>query len=113
MTLPLQGIRVIEFCNVAAGPFCGMLLADMGADVIGSTTLRATNQVALKAFMEAEFAKHTAEELLAKFRAAGVPCAPINTYSKALDDEQVKHMEWAALGEHNAEVFGAARQAAQ
>ena len=32
--LPLQGVRVIEFCNVAAGPFCGMLLADMGADVI-------------------------------------------------------------------------------
>src|SRR5258706_5200161 len=34
MNLPLQGIRVIEFCNVAAGPFCGLLLADMGADVI-------------------------------------------------------------------------------
>jgi len=32
--LPLQGVRVIEFCNVAAGPFCGMLLADMGADLI-------------------------------------------------------------------------------
>lgn len=32
--LPLQGIKVIEFCQVAAGPFCGMLLADMGADVI-------------------------------------------------------------------------------
>lgn len=31
---PLAGITVIEFCSVAAGPFCGMLLADMGARVI-------------------------------------------------------------------------------
>jgi crotonobetainyl-CoA:carnitine CoA-transferase CaiB-like acyl-CoA transferase len=34
MISPLHGVRVIEFCHVAAGPFCGMLLADMGADVI-------------------------------------------------------------------------------
>jgi len=32
--LPLQGVRVIEFCQVLAGPFAGCLLADMGADVI-------------------------------------------------------------------------------
>jgi crotonobetainyl-CoA:carnitine CoA-transferase CaiB-like acyl-CoA transferase len=32
--LPLSDVKVIEFCQVAAGPFCGMLLADMGADVI-------------------------------------------------------------------------------
>ena len=33
-SLPLSGIRVIEFCHVAAGPFCGMVLGDIGADVI-------------------------------------------------------------------------------
>ena len=31
---PLEGVRVVEFCHVAAGPFCGMLLADYGADVV-------------------------------------------------------------------------------
>ncbi|HMN20416.1 MAG TPA: CoA transferase [Ottowia sp.] len=33
-SLPLTGVRVIEFCSTAAGPFSAMLLADMGADVI-------------------------------------------------------------------------------
>ncbi len=32
--LPLAGLKVVEFCSVAAGPFCGMLLADMGAEVL-------------------------------------------------------------------------------
>ena len=31
---PLSGVKVVEFCTTAAGPFCAMLLADMGADVI-------------------------------------------------------------------------------
>ncbi len=31
---PLSGIKVIEFCQMLAGPFCGCLLADMGAEVI-------------------------------------------------------------------------------
>lgn len=33
-TQPLTGYRVIECAQLIAGPFCGMLLADMGADVI-------------------------------------------------------------------------------
>lgn len=31
---PLQGLRVLEFAGLGAAPFCAMLLADMGADVI-------------------------------------------------------------------------------
>lgn len=31
---PLQGIKVVEFTNILSGPFCGMLLSDMGAEVI-------------------------------------------------------------------------------
>ncbi len=33
-TLPLEGIRVIEFSHMIMGPSCGLILADLGAEVI-------------------------------------------------------------------------------
>jgi alpha-methylacyl-CoA racemase len=31
---PLAGLRVVEFAGIGPGPFCGMMLADMGAEVV-------------------------------------------------------------------------------
>ena len=33
-TLPLAGLRVVEFTHMVMGPTCGMILADLGAEVI-------------------------------------------------------------------------------
>ena len=31
---PLKGVKIVEFAGIGPGPFCGMLLSDLGADVI-------------------------------------------------------------------------------
>src|SRR6185437_16250042 len=31
---PLTSLKIIEFAGIGPGPFCGMLLSDLGADVI-------------------------------------------------------------------------------
>ena len=31
---PLQGFRVVELASIGPGPFCGMMLSDMGAEVV-------------------------------------------------------------------------------
>ena len=34
MSGPLAGCKVIELAHIMAGPVCGLMLADMGADVV-------------------------------------------------------------------------------
>ena len=31
---PLNGVRILEFNGIGPGPFCGMLLSDLGADIL-------------------------------------------------------------------------------
>lgn len=48
---PLAGLRVIEFAGIGPGPFCGMLMADMGADVIVIERAGATQSVGAGGFL--------------------------------------------------------------
>ena len=41
---PLKGIKVIEFSALGPGPFCGMVLADLGAEVIVIDRLESAGQ---------------------------------------------------------------------
>jgi formyl-CoA transferase len=59
-----------------------------------SPTLRAAHQDELLVILEEVFSKAVTAVWLERFRSAGVPCAPINTYSQVLQDPQVEHMGW-------------------
>ena len=47
--LPLDGIRVVEFAHMVMGPSCGLVLADLGAEVIKVEPLEGDNTRRLEA----------------------------------------------------------------
>ena len=53
---PLDGIRVVEFGNLVAAPYCGMLLADLGAEVIKIEPLTGDLSRAIGPFIDGESA---------------------------------------------------------
>ncbi|MCZ7620615.1 MAG: CoA transferase [Myxococcota bacterium] len=44
MAGPLEGIRIVEIAGIGPGPFCGMLLADLGAEVLRVDRTEAARQ---------------------------------------------------------------------
>ena len=40
---PLAGMRIVEMAGIGPAPFCGMLLADLGADVVRVDRLAAAD----------------------------------------------------------------------
>src|SRR5262245_20074467 len=47
--LPLEGIRVVEFAHMVMGPSCGLVLADLGADVVKVEPIEGDNTRRLQA----------------------------------------------------------------
>jgi crotonobetainyl-CoA:carnitine CoA-transferase CaiB-like acyl-CoA transferase len=41
--LPLEGVRVVEFAHMVMGPSCGLVLADLGAEVVKIEPLKGDN----------------------------------------------------------------------
>jgi crotonobetainyl-CoA:carnitine CoA-transferase CaiB-like acyl-CoA transferase len=98
---PYQAYRAADgWFAIAAGndrlwqSVCEVMAAPQWLDDprFASTTLRAANQGVLKEMLEARFASAGTGAWLERFRAAGVPCAPINGYAEALADPQAAHL---------------------
>lgn len=73
---PLQGLRVLEFAGIGPVPFCGMWLADMGADVVrvdkpdtpdsGNSDLQGRGKRSIKLDLKGKADSQTARSLMAQ-----------------------------------------------
>ena len=74
---------------------------DLLENELFTTNLKRTQNVnALKEILDAEFKVKTIDEWMEALEAAGVPCAPINTVDKIINDPQIKAREMIVELEH-------------
>lgn len=74
---------------------------DLLADERFSTNLKRTQNVnEMKVILDAVFKVKTIDEWMEALEAAGVPCAPINTVDKVINDPQIKAREMIVELEH-------------
>src|SRR3546814_15022952 len=70
-------------------------MPELATDPRFLTTIdRASNQGILKTILEEKFRQESVDYWIDTFNRVGVPHARINSYSEALADPQVQHMEW-------------------
>ena len=105
--LPLAGIRVVEFVHMVMGPPCGLVLADLGAEVVkvepvdGDNTRRLTGS---GAGFFAAFNRNLAPTRLPDGKDTLAPLLPL-----AWDGDRLpKRLDPPNVGEHTAEMLACA-----
>ncbi len=103
----------ITACAVSDAEWTGMCRALGRRDLVddprfATAQARVANMAERRAIMNAEIAKWTSADILARLDSEGVPCAPVLNRSQVLEDAQVK--ENALIEEHEDPVLGTVRQ---
>ncbi len=119
---PLQGINVIDLTRALSEPFCSMVLADLGADVVniepfpdGDPTRASTaNETRimyrdeLKTILESRLVRRNKRTWTELFIDAGLPAGPIQTLNEVFSDPQLQHCNLVETVKHS--ILGAVHQ---